>query len=134
MPYTELIPGIRRALEDIYVPGQRLEKEWGAPAALQMARLLGSLGPLGGDVPVQKASHKLDKRQAQVKELLDELAEQGITEPELCAVPPGHTLLEGLLRRYKALVEVSPSLAFVARCSVVRRSEADVGCACVCIL
>ena len=69
--------GIRRALEDIYVPGQRLEKEWGAPAALQMARLLGSLGPLGGDVPVQKASHKLDKRQAQVKELLDELAEQG---------------------------------------------------------
>lgn len=115
MPYTELIPGIRRALEDIYVPGQRLEKEWGAPAALQMARLLGSLGPLGGDVPVQKASHKLDKRQAQVKELLDELAEQGITEPELCAVPPGHTLLEGLLRRYKALVEVSPPLVFVAR-------------------
>ena len=80
-----------------------------------MARLLGSLGPLGGDVPVQKASHKLDKRQAQVKELLDELAEQGITEPELCAVPPGHTLLEGLLRRYKALVEVSPPLVFVAR-------------------
>ncbi|PIL29165.1 hypothetical protein GSI_09214 [Ganoderma sinense ZZ0214-1] len=104
MPYTELIPAIRRALRDIHVPGQRLEKEWGAPSALQVARLLGSLGPLGGDAPAQKPVHKIDRRKVQVSKLLDELAKQGVTEPESAVVPPGHVLLERLLKRYKALL------------------------------
>ncbi len=109
MPYTELIPAVRRALEDIYVPGQRLEDEWSAPSSLQVARLLGSLGPLGGSVTVQKRSHNLDGREDEVRKLLDEFAKRGIAEPDRCEVSSGHALLEGMLKRYKTLVTVRPS-------------------------
>ncbi|KAI1792451.1 hypothetical protein LXA43DRAFT_342129 [Ganoderma leucocontextum] len=110
VPYTELIPAVRRALKDIYVPGQRLEDEWSAPAALQVARLLDSLGPLGGSVTARKPSHKIDGRKAEVGKLLDELAKHGVGEPDRCEIPSGHTLLEAMLKRYRDLVGMRTEL------------------------
>nr|VWO98594.1 MRP-like transporter [Ganoderma boninense] len=104
MPYTELIPAVRRALKSIYVPGQRLEQEWGAPRALQVVRLLSSLGPVGEDVPFRDSKRKIEGRKVRVGKVLGELAKEGLSEPELAAFPPGDALLEGLLERYKALV------------------------------
>ena len=115
MPYTELIPAVRRALRDISVPGQQLEAEWSAPTALQMARLLGSLGPLGGRVEAKKRSYRIDKKKAEVKHLLDELAKQGLTDIDRAVIPPGNMLLERMLKRYRELVAVRCSFFLFPR-------------------
>ncbi|EJF61780.1 hypothetical protein DICSQDRAFT_136296 [Dichomitus squalens LYAD-421 SS1] len=117
MPYTELIPSIRRALKDVFIPGQKLEDEWSTPAALQVAQLLASLGALGGSPgPATGRSANLVAKSAELKRIMDELAKHGVTAPGEWEVQPGDTFLSAMLKRYRELIaetraEASASLS-----------------------
>ena len=112
VPYTELIPTIRRALKDVYIPGKKLEDKWTTPAALQMAQLLASLRAFDGTASATGPSPNLVAKNSELRQILDELAKHGVTDLGEWAVQPGDTFLDTMMKRYRELVTVGSTRLF----------------------